>query len=281
MSDIHKIRDLFKKAFIPITIMLIPHSKTRPLNFKIPFIGILISILLSILGTYFVFSVAAKSLEYQVMKKRLSYYSQQFLELRTTMSALRNAEKEFKGLLSRGSKEEILENIETSDKGSLDMEHLMQEIEKTTETVAEIKNYLRLQKDLYLSTPSGMPVEGTVSSHYGDRQHPRSGNDEFHTGVDISTNPGNPVRATADGIVSFSSWNGVSGNLVVLEHGFGFSTLYAHNKMNTVIVGQKVKKGEIIGYVGSTGNSTGPHVHYEVWKDKRNINPEKYLGGRS
>ncbi len=281
MLGIHKIRDLFKKAFIPITIMLIPHSKTRPLNFKVPFIGVLISILLSISGTYFTFSIAFKSFEYQAMKKKLNYYSQQFLELRTTMSAIRSAEKEFKSLLSQGSKEEMLDNIKTSDMGSIDMEHLRQEIEKTIETVAEIKNYLRLQKNLYLATPSGLPVEGTISSHYGNRQRPGSGNDEFHSGVDISTNLGNSVRATADGIVSFSGWNGASGNLVVLEHGFGFSTVYAHNKINTVKVGQKVKEGEIIGYVGSTGSSTGPHVHYEVWKDGRNVNPEKYLGGKS
>jgi len=279
--DIHKIRSLFKKAFTPVTIMLIPHSNKRPLNFKVPSIGIFISIVLWCIGTIYIFSVAVNTFEYQAMKKKLNYYSSQFLELKVTMSALKNAEEEFKRLFSLGSKEKVLENIDTSHSGSIDMENLKQEIKKTMMTVIGIKNYLNLQKDLYLATPKGLPIEGTITSQYGIREHPRTGDKEFHTGLDITTNPGNPVRATADGIVSFSGWNGGSGNLVVLEHGFGFSTCYAHNKMNTVKVGQKIRRGDVIGYVGSTGNATGPHVHYEIWKDGNHINPNDYIEGRS
>jgi murein DD-endopeptidase MepM/ murein hydrolase activator NlpD len=279
--DIHKIRSLLKKAFTPVTIMLIPHSNKRPLNLKVPSIGIFISIVLWCIGTIYVFSVAVNTFEYQAMKKKLNYYSSQFLELKVTMSALKNAEEEFKRLFSLGSKEKVLENIDTSYSGSIDMENLKQEIEKTMMTVTEIKNYLNLQKNLYLATPKGLPIEGTITSQYGIRQHPGTGDKEFHTGLDITTNPGNPIRATADGIVSFSGWNGVSGNLIVLEHGFGFSTVYAHNKMNTVKVGQKVRRGDVIGYVGSTGNATGPHVHYEIWKDGNHINPNNYIEGRS
>ena len=281
MLDIHKIRSLFKKAFTPVTIMLIPHSNKRPLNFKVPSIGIFISIVLWCIGTIYIFSVAVNTFEYQAMKKKLNYYSSQFLELKVTMSALKNAEEEFKRLFSLGSKEKVLENIDTSHSGSIDMENLKQEIKKTMMTVIGIKNYLNLQKDLYLATPKGLPIEGTITSQYGIREHPRTGDKEFHTGLDITTNPGNPVRATADGIVSFSGWNGGSGNLVVLEHGFGFSTCYAHNKMNTVKVGQKIRRGDVIGYVGSTGNATGPHVHYEIWKDGNHINPNDYIEGRS
>ena len=99
--------------------------------------------------------------------------------------------------------------------------------------------------------------------------------------MDISAAPGNPVTATADGIVSFSGWNGGSGNLVVIEHGFGYSTFYAHNKMTAVKVGQRVKKGDVIAYVGSTGNTTGPHLHYEVWKNGSPVNPKSFIEGRS
>ncbi|MEW6162344.1 MAG: M23 family metallopeptidase [Nitrospirota bacterium] len=281
MLDIHKVKNLCKKAFTPVTIMLIPHSNTKPLNFKIPSIGVFFSVLLWIFGTIYVLSIAIDTIEYQSMKKKLGYYSQQFLELSSTISALKNAEREFKRLFSLGSKEKILENIDTSSSGSIDMENLKQEIEKTIETVGEIKDYLRLQKDLYLATPKELPVEGTITSHYGKRKHPRSGDVDLHTGLDISTSPGNPIRATADGIVSFSGWNRGSGNLVVLEHGFGFSTFYAHNRMNTVKVGQKVRRGDVIGYVGSTGNATGPHVHYEVWKDGSPVNPIRYIKRRS
>lgn len=281
MFDIHIIKNVCKKAFTPVTIMLIPHSNKRTLNLKIPSIGILVSIILLFIGTLYVFSVAVDSFEYQAMKKKLNYYSNQFLELKVTMSALKNAEKEFRRLFSLGSKEKVLEDMDTSYSGSIDIENLKQEIAKTIKTVTEIQNYLNLQKDLYLATPKGIPVEGTISSQYGKRQDPRSGVEEFHSGLDIATSPGNPLRATADGIVSFSGWNRGSGNLVVLEHGFGFSTFYAHNKMNAVKVGQKVKRGDIIGYVGATGNATGPHVHYEIWKDGNPVNPNNYREGRS
>ena len=108
-----------------------------------------------------------------------------------------------------------------------------------------------------------------------------TGGSEFHGGVDIAAEPGRPVRATADGIVSFAGWSGANGNLVVLEHGFGFSTFYAHNKKVEVKEGQKVKRGEIVGYIGSTGNSTGPHVHYEVWRNGCSTNPQVFLQGRA
>ncbi len=281
MFDMHKIKNFLKKAFTPVTIMLIPHSNKKLLNLKIPSIGILVSIVLWFIGTLYVFSVAVNAFEYQAMKKKLNYYSNQFLEWEGTMSALKNTEKEFKRLLSLGSREKVLENIDTSYSGSIDMENLKQEIEKSMKTVSEIKNYLNIQKDLYCATPKGIPVEGSISSPYGKRQNPKSGVAEFHTGLDISAHSGNPVRATANGIVSFSGWNGGNGNLVVLEHGFGFSTFYAHNRMNAVKIGQKVKRGDVIGYIGSTGRSTGPHVHYEIWKNGNPVNPNNFTEGRS
>jgi murein DD-endopeptidase MepM/ murein hydrolase activator NlpD len=279
--NIHTIKRLFKKAFTPITIMLVPHSKTRPLNLKVPFIGIFTSIILWCFGTVYIFSIAVDTFEYYKMKEKLNYYSQQFLELNATISALKKAENEFRKLFSLGSKEKVLENIDTSDSGSIDMETLKQQIRTTIETVGEIRDYLHLQRDIYIATPKGLPVRGSISSNYGKRERPGSGDYEFHSGIDISTNPGNPVRATADGIVSFSGWSGGSGNLVAVEHGHGFSTFYAHNRINAVKVGQKVHRGDVISYVGSTGNSTGPHVHYEIWKDGRHVNPQKYVERKS
>ena len=281
MLDIHKIKVLLKKAFTPITIMLIPHSKTRPLNFKIPFIGIFTSIILCCFGAVYILLIAVNTFEYYRMKDKLNYYSQQFVELHSTISALKKAESEFKRLFSLGSKEKVLENLDTSDSGSIDVENLKQQITKTIETVGDIKDYLHTQRDIYIATPKGLPVQGNISSNYGKRERPGSSEREFHSGIDISTSPGDPVRATADGIVSFSGWSGGSGNLIVLEHGYGFSTFYAHNRINNVKVGQKIRRGDIIGRVGSTGNSTGPHVHYEIWKDGNHVNPQKYTERKS
>jgi murein DD-endopeptidase MepM/ murein hydrolase activator NlpD len=280
MFDIHKLKGYMKRAFTPITIMLIPHSKTEPINFKVPFIGIFTSIVLCLFGIVYIISIAVSTVEYYNMKNKLNYYSQQFSEVNSTISSLKKAETEFKRLFSLDSKEKVLEHVKATDSGSLDIENLKQQITNSIETIGEIKEYLHIQRDIYLSTPKGFPVHGSISSPFGMREHPTSGEENFHTGIDLSIPLRTPVRATADGIVSFSGMNGGSGNLVVLEHGHGFSTLYAHNSKLAVKVGQKVKRGDIISYSGSTGNSTGPHVHYEIWKSGRPVNPINYLKGR-
>jgi len=278
----YKFRRLLKKAFTPITIMLIPHTDRKSVSMKVPSIGILVSIILWCIGMGFVFSIAVEALEYHNMKQKVNYYSAQFLEMQSTVAALKKAEAEFQKLFSFKSKEEVLESIDTSDTGSIDIEKLKQQIKLSIETIGEIKDYLSRQHDLYVSTPKGWPVDdGHVTSPFGSRDHPRSGGYQFHTGIDIAADPGRSVIATADGIVSFAGWSGGSGNLVALEHGFGYSTFYAHNKMLAVKLGQKVKRGDIIGYIGSTGNSTGPHVHYEVWRESKPMNPSSYLEGRS
>jgi len=276
-----RIKLLIKKAFTPITIMLIPHTDRKALQVKVPSVGVFASVILWFIGTVYVFSVAVDALEYNRMKESLNYYSGQFSEMRKTMTSLKNAEAEFRRIFSFKTKERVLENIDTSDNGSIDMENLKEEIKLTMESIGEIKDYLSQQRDLYMSTPKGWPVDGQVSSSYGYRLHPKTGARDFHSGMDIAADPGLPVKATADGIVSYAGWSGGSGNLVALEHGFGFSTFFAHNRLVAVNVGQKVKRGDILGYVGSTGNSTGPHLHYEVWKEGKALDPITFVEGRS
>jgi murein DD-endopeptidase MepM/ murein hydrolase activator NlpD len=277
----YKAKRFLKKAFTPITIMLIPHSSVKSVRIKVPSIGVAVSIILWLIGTAYVFSIAKDGLEYDRMKQKVDYYSSQFTELRSTIAGLKKAEGEFMRLFSLKSKEKVLENLDSTDTGSIDMDNLKQQINLTVATVSEIRDYLDKQRDLYVATPKGWPTEGRITSAFGSRKHPRTGERQFHTGVDIAANLGKPVRATADGIVSFADWSGGSGNLVAVEHGFGFSTFYAHNRTLNVKIGQKVNRGDIIGYIGSTGNSTGPHVHYEIWKDGKTMNPYKFLEGRS
>ncbi len=275
------IKKILKKAFTPITIMLIPHSSRNSIRLKIPSIGILVSLILWFIGTVYVFSIAIDAFEYNRMKDKLNYYSGQFMEMKSTIITLKRAEDEFRRLFSLKTKEQVLENLDGSDKGSIDMENLKQQIKLTMENVGEIKDYLSQERDLYLATPKGWPVEGRLTSSFGMREHPKTGSKDFHSGVDIATDPGTPVRTTADGVISFAGWSGGNGNLVVIEHGYGFSSFYAHNKQVNVKVGQTVKRGDIISYVGSTGNSTGPHLHYEIWQNGKSINPLKYIEGRS
>jgi len=125
---------------------------------------------------------------------------------------------------------------------------------------------------------SGRPVrQGHLSSGFGYRQNPITGVNKMHRGLDYSGDVGEPVLALADGIVTYSGINGGYGNLVELEHSGGFRTRYAHNSENLVRVGQRVRKGVVIATLGSTGRSTGPHVHVEVRQHQKAVDPAFYL----
>jgi murein DD-endopeptidase MepM/ murein hydrolase activator NlpD len=130
---------------------------------------------------------------------------------------------------------------------------------------------------LAAATPSIWPVAGWLSSSYGNRRDPFTGNSDFHPGLDISANSGEPVVATADGDVASATTNGNYGNLIEIDHGFGITTRYGHLSRFGVLQGQRVRRGDVIGYVGSTGRSTSPHLHYEIWMNGKLTNPLKLL----
>jgi murein DD-endopeptidase MepM/ murein hydrolase activator NlpD len=125
--------------------------------------------------------------------------------------------------------------------------------------------------------PSIWPVKGTITSKFGYRGNPIGGGTGFHEGVDIAVDYGTPIRATASGTVTIAGWTGGYGNLVEIDHGGGFVTRYGHNSMLLVVQGQTVKTGDIIALAGSTGNSTGPHCHYEVRVNGTPTDPMLFL----
>ena len=127
------------------------------------------------------------------------------------------------------------------------------------------------------STPSIMPAAGWMSSVFGHRNDPFTGAWTMHWGVDVSTNTGNPIMATADGIVIKVQTDKYLGKNVTISHGNGFTTVYGHMSSFAVKAGQKVKRRDIIGYIGSTGKAAGPHVHYEVHRDGKRVDPRNYL----
>nr|WP_328796991.1 M23 family metallopeptidase [Luteimonas deserti] len=127
--------------------------------------------------------------------------------------------------------------------------------------------------------PSRSPVASTfVTSSYGYRADPFGGGGQFHKGIDFDARTGDPVMAVADGVVSYSGVRGGYGNVVEVDHGNGFVTRYAHNSRNVAKVGDLVRVGDEIAKAGSTGRSTGAHVHFEVWENGRVQNPRKFLG---
>jgi murein DD-endopeptidase MepM/ murein hydrolase activator NlpD len=126
--------------------------------------------------------------------------------------------------------------------------------------------------------PVGFPYTGDVSSGYGNRRNPFGGRSgEFHSGIDLKGPIGDPIKATADGEVVNATWKGGYGICVVLDHGNGYQTYFGHLSGTNVMQGQKVKAGDVIGFLGSTGRSTGPHLHYEIRKDGVDINPLDYM----
>lgn len=125
--------------------------------------------------------------------------------------------------------------------------------------------------------PNLWPVQGIVTGSFGERIDPFNGEGAFHSGVDISSSYGTPVIAPADGIVTAAEVMGGYGRLIELNHGRGISTRYGHLSGFAVLPGEHVRRGDVIGYVGLTGRSTGPHLHYEVRINDTPVNPQKYL----
>ena len=130
---------------------------------------------------------------------------------------------------------------------------------------------------LAAATPSIWPAHGWLTSTVGHRQDPITGERDFHEGLDISADRGSQVYATADGMVTQAAYEGGYGNLIVVDHGYGLETRYGHLSALPVGVGAQVKRGDVVGLVGSTGRSTGSHLHYEVRVNGRLLNPLQLL----
>ncbi len=140
-----------------------------------------------------------------------------------------------------------------------------------------VRTGVERQQALASATPSIWPVIGWLSSAFGAREDPVNGGADFHPGLDISADYGTPVKATADGTIDTAGWAGDYGNMILVKHGYGMSTRYGHLSRLAVSAGQTVKRGQVIGYVGATGRTTGPHLHYEILLNGARINPMNLL----
>ena len=143
--------------------------------------------------------------------------------------------------------------------------------------LTNVRRDVEKREELAAATPSIWPAHGWLTGSFGGRSDPFTGRPDFHEGIDISTDKGDPVYATADATVDAASYSGDYGNLVVLRHAFGLATRYGHLSRFIVRVGQSVKRGDVIGYVGATGRATGSHLHYEIIANGKLINPLQLL----
>jgi len=146
----------------------------------------------------------------------------------------------------------------------------------------QVENLIRMSRYQYAGSPSGSgamiwPISGEITSPFGWRVHPITGDSRFHSGIDIAGDYGDPIRAAAAGTVIYAGWISGYGNAVIIDHGGGVTTLYGHNQSLAVSKGQTVAQGQVISYCGSTGNSTGPHCHFEVRVNGEPVSPLNYL----
>ncbi len=147
------------------------------------------------------------------------------------------------------------------------------EIERREKSLGELEETIHEKIDLFASTPNIYPVQGWISSGYGWRTNPFTKKREFHGAIDIAAPWGTEIKAAAQGKIIFSGWNDGYGLEIEIDDGHGYHTVYGHLSHILVKKGQWVEKGDIIGRLGSTGRSTGPHLHFEVWLNGKTVNP--------
>jgi murein DD-endopeptidase MepM/ murein hydrolase activator NlpD len=158
-----------------------------------------------------------------------------------------------------------------------DLSTLQINVVRQEQSYQELTQAIEHRRNRWASTPSIWPVKGWMTSGFGRRISPFTGEPAMHRGVDISVPENTPMVASANGVVIRAGWDGGLGNAIKIDHGFGYATMYGHLAKVQVRVGQRVKRGQVIGLVGSTGLSTGPHLHYEVVVNLTPSNPLRYI----
>ena len=200
---------------------------------------------------------------------------------------LENSESESEGVFGIGGSmpEDLDPTIEMKERQSALLQEMHEQVQDLDlasvsqhERFETLYGHLEEQRNILACTPTIRPVDGGyVSSSFGYRTSPFTDRKEFHKGIDISIKQGSPIIAPADGIVTFAGKKGLLGNTIIIDHGYGFVTRFGHAQKLLKKRGDAVKRGDVIAYVGNTGRSTGPHVHYEVQINGVQVNPKRYI----
>lgn len=221
---------------------------------------------------------------------RLDQYHQRMDAMKKDIESLIDREEEIRGMLGEIPRSRSRFTASASDT----FEDQFQTVQKTrsiNDCLLFLKDYMsqlkvsfdrvyrkvQIQKTRFAATPSIWPVYGSINSGFGFRRHPITGSYTAHHGVDIPGWHGAPIKVTADGIVRYAGWKGTFGFVVLVDHDYGYRTVYAHLAKVMVRPGDRVKKGQVVGQMGTTGLSTGTHLHYEIQRWGIAINPVAYL----
>ena len=194
------------------------------------------------------------------------------------MASIDQGEFDFDSTPALGGPETVSQNTSQPLELSKAIEQLSLELEDREHQLQILENLVMNENLLKEVQPSGRPIKkGWLSSYYGMRTHPISGRKEMHKGIDFASKMGGSVIAVAKGVVTYAGKRYGYGNVIDIAHGNGYTTRYAHNSKHLVSTGDTVEKGFQIAEIGTSGRSTGPHVHFEVLKDGREINPMKFI----
>jgi murein DD-endopeptidase MepM/ murein hydrolase activator NlpD len=237
--------------------------------------------------------------ELKQQKAQVQNFALTLLDYKRQMFRLRDLDTKLRRAVSLGPRDKAQQVLGIGGPDELGLQNLANMGEKKQDEVlkemhqelsqlkgAALKQEASLQllieffedkRSLYASTPSVWPVRGWVTSPFGNRTSPFSGILKFHEGMDIAAQTGTPVLSPADGVVIKAGFGTGYGNMVEISHGYGIKTLFAHNSRLNVKAGQRIKRGDVIAYVGDSGSSTGPHLHYEVRVNGLPVNPARYM----
>ena len=242
--------------------------------------------------------VAQQKESIENQQSQIEIFANKINGLKANLAVLNNLEKKIKTVVNlKDTKDnKVLFGVGGSAPEDLDTKHLItdshnnllremhqqvKELEMNSvnqqSTLQVLFKTLEDRENLLACTPSIRPTTGWISSRFGYRRSPFSGKREFHKGMDIAANRGTEICAPADGTITFSGRKGLFGNMIIIHHGHGLMTRYAHIEKFIKKRGETVSRGETIATVGNTGRSTGPHLHYEVLLNGVPVNPEKYM----
>lgn len=295
-----------------VTFVVIPQgpSRTWRLQFSLSFILFMVGLWSGL--TLWAGWISGRHVDYwvtkadnQVMRARMAYLAQEIQRSREALDLARSTDEQLRVLLGLARRRDIIEGDTAmggptaADRISLrqilsgdpaaarqsdwrrQLAAIREESYKRLASFQEIAWYIGNQRSLFQATPALWPTEGSVTSLYGYRMSPLARHDgesgEFHPGIDIANAADTLIQATADGTVRHSGWTRGYGNMIVIDHGYGVSTLYGHTSKTLVRAGERVRRGQVIAYMGTTGRSTGAHLHYEVWRYGKPVNPMAFL----
>ncbi|MBO7431890.1 MAG: M23 family metallopeptidase [Elusimicrobia bacterium] len=305
-----KLKGLLRELRRKVTIVFIHHGGIKPIKFNFSVFFLFVAFFAWTGMTLWAGFISGKHIDYlavkadnKIMKIRMLFFTDQIKKSKEMLSQVKQNDDHIRSLLAMESKRIIIENglgsggptpIESSALSmllsgkidSIDYQEiskqtfeLLEEYKASMKSYSEVINHISKQREVFRYTPSIWPCNGTISSPYGIRFHPIFNTRFFHPAIDIANKKNTPIVATAAGVVVFSGWLSGYGNVIAIEHGHKYRTVYAHLAKSLVKKDEFVNKGQEIAKMGNTGRSTGPHLHYEIHLNKRPINPMKYLNG--